>query len=245
MSPGLPRGESGGEVALEVAGLSSGYGEALVVREVSFRLRRGEILTLLGKNGMGKTTLLKTIMGFVPVAGGVVSLNGEAITGLAPHLIARKRVAYTPQEYTLFQDLTVRENLRLGVARDADLDRRLEETGTIFPIIAQRLKQRAGTLSGGEQKMLLLTRALVAQPQVMLVDEISEGLQPTVLKRMGEVLAGIRERFGLSILLIEQNLPFALSVSDRYAVLNLGEIVESGDARQPGLAATLSEHLKV
>ena len=230
---------------LAVAGLSRGYGEALVVRDVSFRLDGAEILTLLGKNGMGKSTLLKTLMGFVPVAGGTVSLHGTGITGLAPHRIARMRVAYTPQEFTLFQDLTVRENLRLGVARDADLDERLDEVGVTFPIVVQRLKQRAGTLSGGEQKMLLLSRALVARPRIMLIDEISEGLQPTVLRRMAEVLTEIRKRLGVSILLIEQNLSFALSVADRYAVLNLGEIVESGEVGEPGLVDTLSEHLKV
>lgn len=241
-----PRNGSDPEpVRLSIDGVSSGYAEAMVVRNVSLDLRAGEILAVLGKNGMGKSTLLKTVMGFVPARAGDIRLNGRSVAALPPHLIARDAVAYTPQEYTLFQDLTVEENLRLGVTRDRDVHDRLDEIGAAFPVIPKRLKQRAGTLSGGEQKMLLLSRALVAQPKVMLIDEISEGLQPSMVQRMAEVLRGFRDDRGVSILLIEQNLPFALSIADRYAILKLGEVVEEGDARRPGLADMLSDHLKV
>lgn len=229
---------------LSLEGVSSGYGAAMVVRDVSLSLKPGEILAVLGKNGMGKSTLLKTIMGFVRAAQGSISLDGADATRRLPHLMARSAVAYTPQEFTIFQDLTVEENLRLGVPDDALFRERAPMLETVFPRMLERLKQRAGTLSGGEQKMLLMSRAVLAKPKVMLIDEISEGLQPTMIDRMAEVLRRVRAE-GTAILLIEQHLAFALSVADRFAVLKLGEIVEEGPAGDPKAAATLAGHLKV
>lgn len=231
--------------ALAVEGLVSGYGEAMVLRDVSFSIGAGEILAILGKNGMGKSTLLKTVMGFLPMRKGRVSLAGADVTGRAPHLITRDGVAYAPQEFTIFQDLTVEENLRLGAQSDADYRERVGALEDVFPRMLERLRQRAGTLSGGEQKMLLMSRALLARPRVMLIDEISEGLQPTMIDRMAEALRAARARHGVAILLVEQNLAFALSVADRYAVLKLGEIVEQGAAGDPAAASVLGEHLKV
>ena len=216
--------------ALELEGVSSGYGEAIVVRDVDLQIRKGEIFVLLGKNGMGKSTLLKTVMGFLRAASGRIRLLGDEITGMPVHLVARRSIAYAPQEKTLFQDITVEENLRLGLRSDKDFPKRLDAVGGLFPVIRQRLKQKAGTLSGGEQKMLLVTRALLSAPQVILVDEISEGLQPSVVQRLAEVLRAEREKRGVAILLVEQNVPFALSIAVRYAVLNIGEIVDRGDA---------------
>ncbi|MCB8839788.1 ABC transporter ATP-binding protein [Aurantimonas sp. VKM B-3413] len=230
---------------LAVEGLTSGYDAAPVVRNVSFSIAAGEILVILGKNGMGKSTLLKTIMGFVRASSGKVRLAGADITNSAPHLIARRAVAYTPQEYAIFQDLTVEENLRLGVESDELLRQRLDDVEAAFPRIAQRLRQRAGTLSGGEQKMLLLSRGLIARPKIMLIDEISEGLQPTMVAKMAEVLQATKDKSGVAILLVEQNLPFALSVADRYAILKIGEIVERGDVAHADTAATLEEHLRI
>jgi branched-chain amino acid transport system ATP-binding protein len=230
---------------LALEGLSSGYGGATVVRNISLALRPGEIVAVLGKNGMGKTTLLKTIMGFVRPTSGRVTLGLDDVTHCPPHLMVRRSVAYAPQEFTLFQDLTVEENLRLGVPDDRLFRERLPALAEVFPRMLERLRQRAGTLSGGEQKMLLLSRAVLARPRVMLIDEVSEGLQPTMIERMAEVLRRTRAENGTSVLLIEQNLAFALSVADRYAVLKLGEIVEEGPAGDPRAAATLGEHLKV
>lgn len=230
---------------LSLDGLSSGYGAAMVVRDVTLKLMQGEILTVLGKNGMGKSTLLKTIMGFVAPAAGTVRLGGEDVTHWPPNRMARAAVAYAPQEFTLFQDLTVEENLRLGVADDNTFQERVQGLSEVFPRMLERLRQRAGTLSGGEQKMLLLSRAVLARPKVMLIDEISEGLQPTMIERMAEILRKTRDQEGTAVLLVEQHLAFALSVADRFAVLKLGEIVEEGPAGDPSAAEVLADHLKV
>lgn len=231
--------------ALELNGLSSGYGEAVVVRDVELTIRPGEIFALLGKNGMGKSTLLKTVMGFLPVLGGTVKCFGEDITGVQPYRIARKSIAYTPQEQTLFQDLTVEENLRLALTSDELMKPGLERIGAFFPFVPQRLKQRAGTLSGGEQKMLLVARALMTKPKLILVDEISEGLQPSVIERLAGVFKAEREQSQTAILLIEQHVKFALVVADRYAVLKLGEIVDRGDANHDGAHVRIASQLSV
>lgn len=225
--------------------LESGYGEAPVLRDIDIALGSGEILTVLGKNGMGKSTLLKTIMGFVRISAGDVEIGGESVKGLRPYTIARRALAYTPQEYTLFQDLTVEENLRLGVPSDRMLTDGLDLLSRHFPVLPQRFKQKAGTLSGGEQKMLLISRAVIARPSIMLVDEISEGLQPTMIQRVAEVLSDARRELGVAILLIEQHLDFALSIADRYAVLKLGEIVDSGTVTGNDVTGRVAEYLKV
>jgi ABC-type branched-subunit amino acid transport system ATPase component len=230
---------------LDIAGLSSGYGEAAVVRDVSLAVRPGEIFALLGKNGMGKSTLLKSVMGFLPLHAGRVGLFGDDITGMPPHKVARRDIAYTPQEQALFQDLTVEDNLRLGMRDDAAFDAGVKRIGQFFPVLPTRLKQRAGTLSGGEQKMLLVSRALMSKPKLMLVDEISEGLQPSVIERLAGVLRAERDESGVSILLIEQNVKFALSVADRYAVLKLGEIVDRGDIGGVDVERRITDQLSV
>lgn len=230
---------------LALDGLTSGYGAAPVVRDVSLALAPGEVVAVLGKNGMGKSTLLKTIMGFLPAMAGRIAFDGADATGHRPFEMARMGIAHAPQEYTLFQDLTVAENLRLGVPDDRAFRGRLEDVGALFPRMVERLRQRAGTLSGGEQKMLLMSRALIARPKLMLIDEISEGLQPTMIDRMADALRRTRAETGAAILLVEQHLAFALSVADRYAVLKLGEIVEEGRAGDPSAAETLAGHLKV
>lgn len=230
---------------LSVEAVSAGYGGATVIDGVSLDIRPGEILTVLGKNGMGKTTLMKTIMGFVKAQAGRITLAGEEVTRRPPHAMARAGVAYAPQEFTIFQDLTVEENLRIGVPDDRTFAERVDSLADVFPRMLERLKQRAGTLSGGEQKMLIMSRAVLAQPRLMLIDEISEGLQPTMIDRMAEVLRATRERNGTAVLLVEQHLSFALSVADRFAVLKLGQIVEQGPAGDPGAASVLVHHLKV
>ena len=230
---------------LDIADLSSGYGEAVVLRNVSLSIRPGEIFALLGKNGMGKSTLLKTVLGFLRAKTGSVKLFGEDITALPTYLIARKAIAYTPQEQTLFQDLTVEENLRLGLRHDRGFTEAIARVSEYFPIIRQRLAQKAGTLSGGEQKMLIVTRALLASPRLTLIDEISEGLQPSMIQRLTDILLAERKRTGMAIFVVEQNVSFALSLADRYAVLKLGEIADEGTAGEENAAARVQDQLRL
>lgn len=230
--------------ALSVEGLSSGYAGAVVVREVSLSIAAGEILAVLGKNGMGKSTLLKAVMGFLPRMGGTVQIGGGEATRLPPHRVARLGVGYVAQEKALFQDMTVEENLRLAVRRP-DFEAALAEVEALFPFLLQRLKQRAGTLSGGEQKMLLMARSLATGAKLLLVDEITEGLQPSVIDRLAGVIRSARERHGTTMLLVEQHLPFALAVADRWAVLDRGEIAETAASSEPDARERVLKHLSV
>lgn len=216
------------EQGLTIEGLVSGYGDADILQGVSLALRRGEILALMGRNGMGKTTLLKTLMGLIRARGGTVSLDGRQIAGRPPSWLLAQGVGYAPQELPLFQDLSIRDNLRLALRHDRDLPRALEHVSQSFPFFLDRLGQKAGTLSGGEQKMLILSRAMMTEPDLLLIDEISEGVQPSVVQRIAAALQAERERRGTSILVVEQNLGFALEVADRWAVMKLGQIVDAG-----------------
>jgi urea transport system ATP-binding protein len=159
--------------------------------------------------------------------------------------VARRDIAYTPQEKALFQDLTVEQNLRLGLRDQRLFEPGVQRIGRFFPVLPTRLGQRAGTLSGGEQKMLLVSRALISRPKLMLIDEITEGLQPSVIERLAGVLQAERHESGTSILLIEQNVKFALSVADRYAVLKLGEIVDQGDIGAQDSERRITDELSV
>ena len=230
---------------LAVEAITSGYGEAMVVRGASVQVAPGEIVALLGKNGMGKSTLLKTVMGFLPAVRGRVRVAGLDVTGDPPYRMARRGIAYTPQEQAIFQDLTVAENLLLGLPHPGWFDEGLARIAEVFPVLGERLRQRAGTLSGGEQKMLLVSRALMARPKLMLVDEISEGLQPSVIQRLAKALAEERGRTGVAMLLIEQHTRFALQVADRWAVLKLGEIAEEGASDEPDAQQRIADHLAV
>jgi len=213
---------------LEVANVSSGYGSSMVVRGASLQIAPGEIVAVVGKNGMGKTSLLKTILGFLPARSGTVMLDGSDVTRLSSHLKRRLALAYAPQEQSLFQDLTVRENLRLGLMSDAGFDQCLTKVATWFPVLTSRLRQRAGTLSGGEQKMLVVARGLIAQPRIFLLDEVTEGLQPSIVDRVSEVLELTRREQGTAMLVVEQHIPFVLDLADRFAVFKRGEVVDAG-----------------
>jgi urea transport system ATP-binding protein len=230
--------------ALSVEGLTSGYGEAMVIRNVGLEIAPGEILALLGKNGMGKSTLLRTIMGYLRKAAGRVVAHGRDITGTRPYRVARLGIGYVAQEKALFQDLTVEENIRLAVRARA-MPEALETVRDAFPFLADRLWQRAGTLSGGEQKMLLMARSLATGADLILIDEITEGLQPTMVERLSGVIRATREKRGTSFLLVEQNLHFALATSDRYHVLQGGEVVASGASSDPSAAASVAKYLSV
>ncbi|MFC6790065.1 ABC transporter ATP-binding protein [Methylobacterium komagatae] len=232
------------DTALALTDVSSGYGAVSIVKDVSLTVGQGEIVALLGKNGMGKTTLLKTILGMVGLRGGGITIGGQALSGLSPAKLVALGVGYAPQEQPLFQDLSIRDNLRLALPSDRHLPQALERLFGHFPFLKDRLAQRAGTLSGGEQKMLILGRALMLRPRLLLIDEISEGVQPSMVERLRKVLLAEREA-GLSMLVVEQHVAFALGLADRYAVLKLGEIVESGSTKAPDAQARVIGHLAV
>src|SRR6266446_988788 len=230
---------------IAIQALEGGYGESPVLRGVALDVPRGEIFAILGKNGMGKTTLLKTIMGLLPAKKGRIEMLGENVTGWPAYRITRLGVSYVPQEKSIFQDLSVDENLRLALREPSSFDERLVTVAGWFPFLATRRQQRAGTLSGGEQKMLLIARALLTRPHLVLIDEITEGLQPAVISQLQEILAGERRSHGTSIVLVEQNVQFALALADRYAVLTLGRIVETGFTSDTEAQETIERHLVI
>lgn len=229
--------------AVTIVGLQGGYGESPVLHGIDLEVRRGEIFAILGKNGMGKTTLLKTMMGLLPARTGRVEFLGENVSGWPAYRITRLGVSYVPQEKSIFQDLSVEENLRLALRDVSSFPKRLEMVAEWFPILKSRHRQRAGTLSGGEQKMLLIGRALLTRPSLVLVDEISEGLQPMMIARLQEILAHERRAHGVTVVLVEQNVGFSLTLADRYAVLKVGSVVESGSASDAGARKRIEQHL--
>ncbi len=230
---------------LRLGHVTAGYGATMVLRDVSIDVAPGEIMTLLGRNGVGKTTLLRAVAGFVSPRSGTVAFDGHSIAGTPPYRIARREISYVAQEQALFADMTVGENLRLGVRDDRLFRERLPLIEPYFPVLLQRLRQRAGTLSGGEQKMLLISRAMLARPRLMLLDEISEGLQPSVIDRLAGVLTAQRQMHGTAMLLVEQNVAFALAIADRFAVLTSGAVVERGAAAEDGAASRIERHMTV
>lgn len=238
----MPAGDGPAKLALD--GVTSGYGSVSVVRSVSLEVRANEIFALMGKNGMGKTTLLKAIMGFLPMKSGTVRLDGVTTAGKNSAALIAAGVGYAPQEQPLFQDLSIRDNLRLALRSDRDLKGALDILFDHFPFFSQRLQQKAGTLSGGEQKMLILGRALMLQPSLLLIDEISEGLQPSVIDRIARALKRERDERGAAILIVEQNLDFALSIADRWGILKLGEIDDAGIS-EPGARDRILDHLRL
>lgn len=230
--------------ALELVNLTSGYGSSTVVHGVSLEIAPGEILALVGKNGMGKSSLLKTILSFLPAWDGAVRIDGRDVTRLAPFRKRALGLAYSPQEQALFQDLSVRDNLRLGLSDDRGFEASLSDISGWFPVLTARLSQRAGTLSGGEQKMLIVARGLIAKPRLLLLDEVTEGLQPSVVDRLAEVLAATGRDRGTAMLVVEQHLSFVLGLADRFAVLKRGEVVDTGPV-DANSAERIDEHMRL
>jgi ABC-type branched-subunit amino acid transport system ATPase component len=232
---------------LKVEELRGGYGTTEVVHGLSFEIRSGQIYSLIGKNGMGKSTLLKLILGLLPPRGGRIYVGGVDVTGDKPNAIVDRSVAYVPQDQALFQDLSVEENLRLGALgmTRAAFQERKQAVSAFFPFLRDRLRQRAGTLSGGEQKMLLLARALIPQPKLVLIDEVTEGVQPMVVAKMRDVLSEATRSTGMSLLLVEQNIQFALGLADRFGVINQGNLVDEGEPAAAGARERAEAHLTI
>ncbi|MEL6267684.1 MAG: ABC transporter ATP-binding protein, partial [Pseudomonadota bacterium] len=234
--------ETGTAPLLEVRGLRSGYGRVPVLHGIDFAIGDGEILGVLGHNGMGKTTLLKTLMGLVPATAGSVTFDGLDVTREKPAARARLGIGYVPQGRGIFPALSVRDNLAMGVAAHglADEGAAIEAVLAEFPQIERLLDRRGGALSGGEQQLLALARCLASGPQLLLLDEPTEGIQPSIVDLIEEKLADLARRRGLSILLVEQNLEFITALADRVMVLQKGQVkgvIAGGNAMNADLIA--------
>jgi branched-chain amino acid transport system ATP-binding protein len=217
------------EALLEVEGLKAGYGPAEVLFGVSLALRRGEVAALMGRNGAGKSTTLKAIMGLLPPRSGHVRFRGREIAGLPPFRIARLGLGYVPEDRRIFADLTVAENLEVG-RRPAGTGHEAwtpERLFAVFPNLAEMRKRRASAMSGGEQQMLTIARTLMGNPEAVLLDEPSEGLAPVIVEQMAEAVLRMKTE-GIAVLLSEQNLDFAAAVSDRAYVIEKGAIRYQG-----------------
>ncbi len=212
---------------LSIADVHVAYGRTPALKGVSLSVGPHEMVSILGRNGVGKTTLMKTIMGLLQVQSGTVVLDGEDVTRRPAHQRARCGLGYVPQGRLIFADLTVEENLLIG----ADLNRGrpkpfLEEVLHVFPRLRDRLRQRGGTLSGGEQQMLAIGRALVTGPKLLLLDEPSAGIQPSIIEELEDTIRSINETRGLAVLLVEQNIEFAASLAQRVYVMEKGRIAK-------------------
>jgi branched-chain amino acid transport system ATP-binding protein len=210
---------------LELKGVDAGYGRAQVLRGLSLEVRAGEILCLLGRNGAGKTTTMRTIMGLVPPMAGEVWLDGVSLTGLPAHEIPRAGIGYIPQGRRLFGELSVAQNLEIGLMTRGEGREMRERVLDLFPRLRERLGQRANTLSGGEQQMLATARALCLRPKVLLLDEPTEGLQPSMIEAIRDVVRRMKEE-GVAILLVEQRVDAVLDIADRVAFIEGGRIVD-------------------
>ena len=219
---------------LAVENLSVNYGAIRALHQVSCSVKQGEIVALIGANGAGKTTILNTISGIVPSVGGSVSFEGENITRMAAHLIVRKGISQVPEGRRVFARMSVQENLEMGgfiLHGKQEVERGIERAFTLFPRLAERRKQAARTLSGGEQQMLAMGRALMSDPRLLLLDEPSMGLAPMLVEKIFEIVVEINKA-GTTIMLVEQNASMALSIAHRAYVLETGEVVLSGDAAE-------------
>ena len=215
---------------LEIENLSAGYGEALVLRDFSCRIDSGKVSALMGRNGMGKTTLMKTIMGLIRAKSGRIMFDGVAIEKLTTHQISRIGMGYVPQGREIFADFTVAENLRLRLlGHEGGYVLTLEQIYDRFPILKERAEQRAGTFSGGQQQILAIARALIGGPKMLLLDEPTEGIQPSIVHEIGVQLSHIARETGLSILIVEQNVDMVRTLADEVLFMENGVIKECCD----------------
>lgn len=228
-----PDATTPGEI-LALRGIDALYGDSHVLHDVSFSVKPGRVLALLGRNGAGKTTCMNAIIGFLKPRNGTIALHGETISGLSPEVISRKGVGLVPQGRRIFPSLSVYENLIVAARKPVAPTAHtwgLDAVFDTFPRLRERQKQAAGSLSGGEQQMLAIGRALVSNPRVLLMDEPSEGLAPLIVHEVGETIKKLKAQ-GFSILLVEQNTTLALEVADDVVILNTGRVVYNGTAAE-------------
>ncbi len=215
------------------------YGKSHILHGVSLTVAPGEVVGLLGRNGVGKSTTLKTIMGLIQPSRGAVLLDGRPITGMPPHKLARRGIGYVPEDRRIFRLLTVMENLRTGLDRNGITEERrrvlLDKVFTFFPVLAERRSQAGGTLSGGEQQMLAIARAMMLEPKIILLDEPTEGLMPRMVSQIRQIVE-VLHKDGVAILLVEQNVPLTLEASQRVYIM------EKGSVRHHCAASDISVH---
>ncbi len=228
---------------LQVVGLHQYYGGSHILRNLSFEARLGEVTVVLGRNGVGKTTLLKSLMGVVPVKTGTVKLDGHDITKASSYDRVRRGIGYVPQGREIFGRLTVDENLRMGLATKPGGTAIPDELFQLFPVLRKMIGRRGGDLSGGQQQQLAIARALAAGPKLLMLDEPTEGIQPSIIKDIGRVVRMLADRKTMAIVLVEQYYDFAEELADQYLVMERGEIVARGlgkDMQADGVRARMS-----
>jgi urea transport system ATP-binding protein len=213
---------------LKVEGLNQYYGGSHILRGLSFEAKLGEVTVVLGRNGVGKTTLLKSLMGVVPIKTGSITLDGQDITKDVPYERVRKGVGYVPQGREIFGRLTVEENLRMGLAYKSGSTPIPAELFELFPVLKQMINRRGGDLSGGQQQQLAIARALAAGPKLLILDEPTEGIQPSIIKDIGRVIRMLADRKTMAIVLVEQYYDFAEELADQYLVMERGDIIARG-----------------
>jgi urea transport system ATP-binding protein len=218
---------------LRIEKLSVAYGESLILRDVGLEIGPSQVVCLMGRNGVGKTTLLKSIMGLLRPRAGRIEFEGRDLTRASPDVRARAGIGYVPQGREIFPQLTVLENLQVGLLANPERPKTVpEEVFTYFPMLREFLDRKGGVLSGGQQQQLAIARALVASPKLLILDEPTEGIQPSIIALIGDVLAKLKKNSRVSILLVEQYFEFALKLADRYYVMEKGAMVLSGDSAE-------------
>jgi urea transport system ATP-binding protein len=216
---------------LNVNNINQYYGGSHILRDVSLQTQMGKVTVLLGRNGVGKTTLLKSLMGLVPIKTGSIEFDGQPIHNATPYERARAGIGFVPQGREIFARLTVEENLRMGLAYKSANTPIPAELFELFPVLKQMLHRRGGDLSGGQQQQLAIARALAAQPKLLILDEPTEGIQPSIIKDIGRVIRMLADRGDMAILLVEQYYDFAEELADDYLVMERGEFIDRGQGQ--------------
>lgn len=230
---------------LEITGFNQYYGESRTLWDVSINVPKGSCVCLMGRNGVGKTTLLKSIMGLVPIESGAIKFEGRDITAMPTQKRARLGIGYVPQGREIFPLLTVEENLQLGLAASRNGMKEIPElVFNLFPALKKMMRRRGGDLSGGQQQQLAIGRALVAEPSLLILDEPTEGIQPNIVREIGDIIIRLNKEQNLTVLLVEQKLPFARRVAQRFSIMEKGRAVSEG-AMSELSDELINRHLKV
>jgi len=233
-------------MALRVDNITAGYGRITVLRDLSLKVREGEILGLLGRNGMGKTTLIRCLAGLIRPTAGNITFEDRHITELRPHERARLGITTVVQGRGVFPGLTVLENLEMGrIASRRTKRSRIDEVVSYFPRLGERMRQSAGTLSGGEQQMLAIGRGLMTDPTVMLLDEPSDGIMPMLVQQIAKILKDINEREGMTMIIVEQNVPMVFSLTDHCVILEKGRVVTEGTRDEVSRSEVMKAYLAI